>query len=108
MALATDFNEIVDEQASDWSDISFELELPDESRHDEARLLMTPTQLERIAGTRTTFAFSISNTHGYGCHAPLAAQCLDKLDERMIPGRLTVKRILHRVERNWTQGPVMR
>lgn len=107
MSLAAQFQQIVDDQAPDWSDMLFSLELPDELRLDEARLYMAPTQLERTAGSRSHFTFRVSNNRGYGCHAPLAKACLAKLDERMIAATLTLDRLLHDVRKNWTQGPVI-
>ena len=106
MRLADEYTEILEDQAPDWSDLAFELVLPDETRLDEARLLMAPTQLERTPGERTTFTFRVSNKRGYGCHAGLAHACLAKLDERMIGGYLSLTRVLHEVKANWTQGPV--
>jgi hypothetical protein len=107
MSLAQQYHDLVADQAPDWSDLLFELDLPDEGRLDEARLLMAPTQLERTPGERHLFTFRVSHTDGYGCHAPLAEACLAKLDERMIAGALTLERVLHGVRRNWTQGPVV-
>jgi hypothetical protein len=91
----------------DWSDLYFELDLPDESRLDEARLLMAPTQLERIPGFRTKFSFRVSNTRGYGCYGPLAESCLAKLDDRSIGGYLSLEQVLSAVEHNMTQGPIL-
>lgn len=107
MRLADEYQQILDDQAPDWSDLAFQLVLPDESRLDEARLLMAPTQLERTPGTRDTFTFRVSNVRGYGCYSGLAHACLAKLDERMIGGYLTLERVLHEVRPNWTQGPVI-
>jgi hypothetical protein len=44
---------------------------------------------------------------GYGAHAPLTEACLAKLDEVGIHGELELVRVLHEVEPNWTQGPVL-
>jgi hypothetical protein len=105
MSLGNEYRELVDEQAPDWSDLRFELVLPDEARLDEARLLMAPTQFERTPGTRTLFSFRVSRVRGYGCFDDLAESCLRKLDERLIGGRLTLDRVFHSVEPNMTQGP---
>lgn len=107
MPLGDDYRQLVDDQAPDWSDLRFGLQLPDEARLDEARLLMAPTQLERTPGTRTTFSFRVSRTRGYGCHDQLAEACLRRLDERLIGGRLELERVLHAVEPNMTQGPAV-
>ncbi len=107
MSLAEEFQQIIDDQAPDWSDLHFELELPDELRLDEARLMMAPTQLERIPGSRSMFSFRVSNSRGYGCHDALALSCLAKLDQRTIPGTLELVRVLHDVRRNLTQGPLI-
>jgi len=106
MSLAAEFSEMVADQADDWSDLYFVLHLPDETMLDEARLHMAPTQLERTPGTRSRFTFHVSHTRGYGCHAPLAAASLGKLDARNILGTLELERVFHSVEPNYTQGPV--
>lgn len=105
MGLAEQYRQMVDEQAPDWSDLSFELVLPDRSRLDEARLAMAPTQFERVPGTPDHFRFLVSRTRGYGCHDALAEACLRKLDERLMAGSIALLRVLHGVDRNYTQGP---
>jgi hypothetical protein len=107
MSLALQFHEAVSDQAADWSDMLFELRLNDELRFDEARLSMAPAQLQRKAGERSLFTFRVSRVRGYGAHAPLAAACLAKLDTAEIAGELELVRVLHEVEPNWTQGPVL-
>jgi hypothetical protein len=107
MSLAAEYHEILETLPPDWSDLYFELELPDEQRLDEARLMMAQAQLERIPGYRTRFSFRVSNTRGYGCYAPLAESCLAKLDTRLIGGYLSLERVLTAVEPNMTQGPVI-
>lgn len=105
MALAQEYREIVDEQAPDWSDLFFSLELLDEAQLDEARLAMAPAQLERVPGTANRFTFHVSQTRGYGCHAPLAQSCLAKLDQYGITATLLLEQAYHAVDANWTQGP---
>ncbi len=107
MPLATEFHQAVEDQAPDWSDMLFELRLHDELRFDEARLAMAPAQLQRRAGIRDLFTFRISRERGYGAHAPLAEACLAKLDTAGITGDLELVQVLHEVDRNWTQGPVL-
>lgn len=107
MALAQQFHTIVEDQAQDWSDMLFELRLHEELRFDEARLAMAPAQLQRKAGERDLFTFRISRVRGYGAHSPLVEACLAKLDEVGISGDLELIRVLHEVEPNWTQGPVL-
>ena len=105
MSLQQQFNEIVADQAPEWSDMLLELILPDESRLDEARLIMAPVQLERTAGRREHFTFRISRQRGYGAHVPLAEDCLKRLDDAGLRGELSLSRVVHGARHNWTQGP---
>ena len=107
MSLADQFSHAVEDQAPDWSDMLFELRLKDERRFDEARLAMAPAQLQRKAGERDLFTFRVSRVRGYGAHAPLAQACLAKLDAVGIDAELELVRVLHEVEHNMTQGPVL-
>jgi hypothetical protein len=107
MTLAAEFRQTVEDQSPDWSDALFELRLHEELRFDEARLAMAPAQLQRKAGERDLFTFRISRVRGYGAHAPLVEACLAKLDAVGIDGELELVRVLHEVEPNWTQGPVL-
>lgn len=107
MSLAHDFHITVTEQAPDWSDLLFELRLHDELQFDEARLAMAPAQLQRRAGERDLFTFRVSREHGYGAPAPLVEACLAKLDRARIDGDLDLVQVLHAVDPNWTQGPVL-
>ena len=108
MSLAETFHEAVADQARDWSDMHFELRLHDELRFDEARLLLAPAQLQRMAGERDLFSFRISRVRGYGAHAPLVGHCLEKVDAVGITGELELVQVLHEVRHNLTQGPVQR
>jgi hypothetical protein len=107
MGLAQDFQQSIDDQAPDWSDMLFELRLDDELTFDQARLLMAPAQLQRKAGERFLFTFRVSRVRGYGAYAPLAESCLAKLDAVNITGDLDLTRVLHAVDTNMTQGPVL-
>ncbi|MBC7461408.1 MAG: hypothetical protein H7287_08600 [Thermoleophilia bacterium] len=107
MALAHQFQQTIEDQAPDWSDLLFELRLDNELTFDEARLLMAPAQLQRKAGERFLFAFRVSRVRGYGAFAPLVESCLAKLDAVEITGDLDLVRVLHAVDTNMTQGPVL-
>lgn len=107
MSLAEEFQQAVADQAPDWSDMQFDLRLHDELLFDQARLLMAPAQLARKAGERDLFTFRVSRVRGYGAHAPLAEACLAKLDAANIAADLELRRVLHEVDPNWTQGPVL-
>lgn len=107
MSLAQEFQQTIEDQAPDWSDLLFELRLDNERTFDEARLLMAPAQLQRKAGERHLFAFRVSRVRGYGAHAPLVESCLAKLDAVHITGELELTRVLHAVDPNMTQGPVL-
>lgn len=107
MSLAHEFQQTIDEQAPDWSDLLFELRLHDELKFDEARLAMAPAQLQRRAGERDLFTFRVSRVRGYGAFAPLVESCLTKLDRAHIDGDLDLVQVLHQVDPNWTQGPVL-
>lgn len=108
MSLAAEFTQAIEDQSPDWSDILFELRLQEELRFDEARILMAPAQLQRKAGERDLFTFRVSRVRGYGAHAPLVEACLAKVDAAGITGELELVRVLHDVDANWTQGPVLR
>lgn len=107
MSLAAEFHQAIEDQAPDWSDMLFELRLHEELRFDEARLAMAPAQMQRRAGERDLFTFRVSRVRGYGAHAPLVEACLAKLDAVGITGDLDLLQVLHEVEANWTQGPVL-
>src|SRR6186997_427563 len=107
MSLAAEYRQAVEDQSPDWSDMLFELRLANELTFDEARLAMAPAQLQRKAGERDLLTFRISHTRGYGAYAPLVESCLAKLDAVGIHGELELIRVLHEVEPNWTQGPVL-
>lgn len=107
MSLAQEFHQLVEEQAPDWSDLLFELRLEDELKFDEARLWMAPAQMQRKAGERDLFTFRVSRVRGYGAFTPLVESCLEKLDRAHIDGELDLVQVLHSVDPNWTQGPVL-
>jgi hypothetical protein len=90
---------------SDWSDLYAELELDSSDYLERGALLLAPVNPARYGG-RSTFRFRVASSHGYGVAASMARRCLERLDGEGITGTLRALRVLSRTAHVATQGPV--
>ena len=91
----------------DWSDLYCELELTSSDHLQRAALLLAPVNPARAPG-RSAFRFRVAQTFGYGASPQMMARCLERLDEEVIPGLLTILHTLSDTHNVDTQGPVWR
>jgi hypothetical protein len=91
VALATDFQSIVDSLPPDWSGLQVDLRIFDEERYVEAATLLV--QVNAQAHSRHDWHWRILGAHEFG-HAAAAetvAGTLALLDDRGIAGELAVR-----------------
>jgi hypothetical protein len=89
----------------DWSDLYIEVELTSSDHLDPAALALAPVNPARY-GVTPGFRFRSAREFGYGASPGMARRCLQRLDEREIPGELRLLRVLSDTKPVATQGPV--
>jgi hypothetical protein len=103
--LAEAWDETLAELPPDWSDAYFELELTSSDHLEPAALELAPVNPLRY-GAAPGFRFRSARRVGYGASTAMTRRCLERLDERGIPGRLRIERALSDTKHVGTQGPV--
>ena len=93
MALAADFEDIVESLPEDWTDIELDLRIADESRYVDAGVILT--QINAQPYSRADWHWRISVAHGFGhAAAPETVRgTLALLDREGIEGVLRVRDI---------------
>src|SRR5581483_9506158 len=90
---------------ADWSDIYAELELTSSDHLEPGALALAPVNPARYGGS-LGFRFPCARRFGYGASPGMVRRCLERLDERGIPGSLRILRALSDTRPVGTQGPV--
>jgi|SRR5262245_1539938 len=91
MALADEFQEVVDTLSDDWTDLALDLRIADESRYVDAALMLS--QVNAQPYSRAEWHWRINVAHGFGhAAAPETVKgVLAKLDREGISGEMRVR-----------------
>ena len=103
--LVAEWDEALEPLPDDWSDIYAEIELTSSDHLDPAALALAPVNPARFGGT-PGFRFRCARHFGYGASPQMVRRCVERLDERGIPGELRILRVLSDTKPVGTQGPV--
>lgn len=102
--LATAWDALVTVLPGDWSDLLCLLELTSSDDLGPAALELGPLNPSRH-GTTLGFRFRVARSFGYGAAPQMARRCLARLDERGIPGTLSLLEARSATRPVLTQGP---
>jgi hypothetical protein len=91
VALAEDFQSILDSLPGDWTDIVCDLRLEDESRYIDAAVLMTQINAQPYSKAEWHFRINVAHSFGHAAAAPTVKGTLALLDEQGIAGTLIVR-----------------
>ena len=93
MALAEDFEEIVESLPDDWTDLELDLRIADEERYVDAAVMLT--QINAQPYSKAEWHWRINVAHGFGhAAAPETVRgTLSVLDREGIAGELVVRDI---------------
>lgn len=93
MALADAFQEIVDSLPDDWTDISLDLRIADESRYVEAALFLATCNARPYSKYDWHWRLLIAHRFGHAAAAPAVHSAFALLDEAGIEGELAVREL---------------
>lgn len=91
MALAADFQDIVDSLPPDWTDIELDVRLADEERYIEAATLMVTCNAQPYSHAEWHFRILVAHQFGHAAAAPAVHCTLRNLDEAGIAGELRLR-----------------
>jgi hypothetical protein len=96
MALAADFQSIVDSLPDDWTDLSLDLRLADEDRYNDAVILLTEVNAQPYSQADWHFRINVAHRFGHAAAAETVHGNLELLDAEGIEAQLNV--------RDWNEG----
>ncbi len=91
MALAEDFQSILDSLPDDWTDIVCDLRIDDEDQYVDAAVLMTQINAQPYSKAEWHWRINVAHTFGHAAAAETVWGTLKLLDQEGIPGQLVVR-----------------
>jgi len=104
-SLAGAWDRLLADLPEDWSDLYAQIDLTSSDHLAPAALWLAPLNPARHEAS-SALRFRCARRFGYGAAPVMARRCLARLDERDIPGRISVLRVLSDTRPVGTQGPV--
>ncbi len=92
MALADDFQEIIDSLPSDWTDLEVDVRV-EEDRYIDAAVLMTTSNAQPYSGNDWHFRINVAHWFGHAAAAPTVHATLKMIDEQGIRGELVLREL---------------
>jgi hypothetical protein len=93
MALADDFQQIVDSLPDDWTDLEFDVRIADESRYVDAALLLVTCNAQPYSKHDWHWRILVAHRFGHAASAPAVHAALTLLDEAGIDGELRLREV---------------
>lgn len=93
VALADDFQDVLDSLPGDWTDIVCDFRLRDEDNYVDAAVLMTQINAQPYSLADWHFRINVAHTFGHAAAAETVKGTLALLDEQGIEGELIVRDI---------------
>lgn len=91
MALAEDFQTIVDSLPDDWTDMELDLRIADESRYVEASLYLATCNARPYSHNDWHWRLLVAHRFGHAAAAPAVHGALRLLDEAGLAGELVLR-----------------
>jgi hypothetical protein len=91
VALADDFQQVLDSLPSDWTDIVCDLRLTDEAQYVDAAVLLTQVNAQPYSKADWHFRINVAHTFGHAAAAETVRGTLALLDEQGIGGEMIVR-----------------
>jgi hypothetical protein len=91
MALAEDFQQLLDSLPADWTDIVCDLRIADEDRYIDAAVLMSMINAQPYSRADWHFRINVAHSFGHAAAAETVKGALELLDAEGIEGTLIVR-----------------
>ena len=91
MALADDFQEVLDSLPDDWTDIVCDLRLSDEDRYVDAAVLLTQVNAQPYSKADWHWRLNVAHRFGHAAAPETVLGALRMLDEEGIAGELVLR-----------------
>jgi len=91
VALAEDFQQVLDSLPGDWTDIVFDLRLEDEGRYVDAAVLLTQVNAQPYSKADWHWRLNVAHRFGHAAAPETVLGTLRMLDEEGIAGELILR-----------------
>ena len=91
MALAEDFQEVVDTLPDDWTDLALDLRIADERRYVDAAVMLSQVNAQPYSRAEWHWRINVAHRFGHAAAAETVRGILSKLDREGIDGEMRVR-----------------
>jgi hypothetical protein len=91
MALAEDFQEVVDALPDDWTDLALDLRIADERRYVDAAVMLSQVNAQPYSRAEWHWRINVAHRFGHAAAAETVRGILSKLDREGIDGEMRVR-----------------
>ena len=91
MALAEDFQEVVDALPDDWTDLALDLRIADEARYVDAAVMLSQVNAQPYSRAEWHWRINVAHRFGHAAAAETVRGILSKLDREGIDGEMRVR-----------------
>lgn len=91
MALAEDFQDVVDTLPDDWTDLALDLRIADESRYVDAAVMLSQVNAQPYSRAEWHWRINVAHRFGHAAASETVRGVLAKLDGEGISGEMRVR-----------------
>lgn len=91
MALAEDFQELLDSLPADWTDLELDLRIADESRYVDASVILSTVNAQPYSKADWHWRMLVAHSFGHAAAAETVQGVLAKLDAEDIAGEMVLR-----------------
>jgi hypothetical protein len=91
VALAQDFQEVIDSLSDDWTDLALDLRIGDEARYVDAAVMLSQVNAQPYSRADWHWRINVAHRFGHAAAAETVKGTLTKLDREGITGELRVR-----------------
>jgi hypothetical protein len=93
VALADDFQELLDSLPADWTDLELDLRIDDESRYVDAAVILSVVNAQPYSKADWHWRLLVAHNFGHAAAAETVKGALAKLDAEGLNGEMTLREV---------------
>ena len=93
MALAEDFQLVLDSMPSDWTDLELDLRIDDESRYVDCAVILSQVNAQPYSGSEWHWRLLVAHSFGHAAAPETVVGVLAKLDSDGVRGEMRVAEV---------------
>jgi hypothetical protein len=93
VALADDFQELLDSLPADWTDLELDLRIEDESRYVDAAVLLSQVNAQPYSKADWHWRLLVAHSFGHAAAAETVKGALAKLDAEGMKGEMALREV---------------